>query len=96
MLDTNARVLEMAYLMLEGRRTVREVAKKIGYSKSTVHHDLTTRLEEIDPVLYEEVREVLEYNKKVRHLRGGEATRLKYHQTELPLEQHQDSLFLHP
>ena len=27
MADTNSRVLEMAFLMLEGRRTVREVAK---------------------------------------------------------------------
>ncbi len=96
MVDTNARVLEMAYLMLEGRRTVREVAKRIGYSKSTVHHDLTTKLEEIDPVLFEEVRDILEYNKKVRHLRGGEATRLKYHPKEPLLEHNPDSLFLHP
>lgn len=85
MADTNSRVLEMAFLMLEGRRTVREVAKKIGYSKSTVHHDLTTKLEDLDPVLYEEVKEILEYNKKVRHLRGGEATRKKY-QVEPPLK----------
>lgn len=78
MLENEMRVLEMAYLMLEGRRTVREVAKRIGYSKSTVHHDLTTKLEKIDPLLYEQVKDLLEYNKKVRHLRGGEATRLKY------------------
>ena len=53
MLENESRVLEMAYMMLEGRRTVREVAKRIGYSKSTVHHDLTTKLEKIDPLLYE-------------------------------------------
>lgn len=80
MLEHKSRVLEMAYLMLEGRRTVREVAKIIGYSKSTVHFDLTTKLEKIDPLLYEEVKELLDYNKKIRHLRGGEATRLKYQQ----------------
>ncbi len=85
MADTNSRVLEMAFLMLEGRRTVREVAKIIGYSKSTVHQDLTTKLQDLDPVLYEEVKEILEYNKKVRHLRGGEATRKKY-QVEPPLK----------
>ncbi|MDE6656108.1 MAG: sporulation transcriptional regulator SpoIIID [Anaeroplasmataceae bacterium] len=78
MIENESRVLEMAYLMLEGRRTVREVAKRIGYSKSTVHHDLTTKLEKIDPLLYEQVKELLDYNKKIRHLRGGEATRLKY------------------
>ena len=74
----DSRVLNMAYLMINGRRTVREVAKLVGYCKSTVHHDLTTKLEKIDYQLYLEVKELLEYNKKIRHLRGGEATRLKY------------------
>ena len=72
------RVIEMANVFLEGKRTVREVAKIIGYSKSTVHHDLTTKLEDIDPDLYLQVKELLEYNKKIRHIRGGESTRLKY------------------
>ena len=78
--ETKSRVLEMAYLIIDGRRTVREVAKIIGYSKSTVHHDLTTKLEKIDYTLYLKVKELLEYNKKVSHLRGGEATKLKYQQ----------------
>lgn len=78
--EIKSRVLEMAYLMLDGRRTVREVAKIIGYSKSTVHHDLTTKLEKYDYTLFLEVKELLDYNKKVRHLRGGEATRIKYQQ----------------
>ena len=72
------RVIEMANVILEGRRTVREVAKIVGYSKSTVHHDLTTKLEDINPDLYKQVKELLEYNKKIRHIRGGESTRLKY------------------
>ena len=58
------RVIEMANVFLEGKRTVREVAKIVGYSKSTVHHDLTTKLEDIDPDLYLQVKELLEYNKK--------------------------------
>ena len=60
------RVIEMANVFLEGKRTVREVAKIVGYSKSTVHHDLTTKLEDIDPDLYLQVKELLEYNKKIR------------------------------
>ena len=72
------RVIEMANVFLEGKRTVRELAKIVGYSKSTVHHDLTTKLEDIDPDLYLQVKELLEYNKKIRHIRGGESTRLKY------------------
>ncbi len=72
------RVIRIAYLMLDGKRTVREVAKMIGYSKSTVHHDITTRLKDLDYSLYTKVRDLLEYNKKIRHIRGGEATKLKY------------------
>ena len=34
------RVLEMANMILENNTTVRDVAKRIGYSKSTVHKDL--------------------------------------------------------
>lgn len=82
--EMESRVLEMAYLMLDGRRTVRDVAKLIGYSKSTVHHDLTTKLEKIDFDVYLQVKELLSYNKKVRHLRGGEATRLKYLEESQP------------
>ena len=72
------RVIKMANLFLNTKSTVREVAKIVGYSKSTVHHDLTTKLEDMDPALYIEVKNLLEYNKKIRHIRGGESTRLKY------------------
>ena len=78
MSNVDSRVVYEAKLMLEGKRTVSEVAKIVGFSKSTVHNDLTTKLEDIDPLLYKDVKELLEYNKKIRHIRGGESTRLKY------------------
>jgi putative DeoR family transcriptional regulator (stage III sporulation protein D) len=43
-----------------------------------VHKDLTERLPEINPDLANNVKEILEYHKSIRHLRGGEATRVKY------------------
>ncbi|MDR1754253.1 MAG: sporulation transcriptional regulator SpoIIID [Eubacterium sp.] len=58
--------------------TVREAAKVFGISKSTVHQDITARLEKINPALFKEVRVVLEKNKEERHIRGGMATKLKY------------------
>lgn len=76
--ELDKRVIEIANLMLDGNRTVREVAKIIGYSKSTVHYDLTKRLQKLDSNLYLKIRKLLDYNKKIRHIRGGEATRLKY------------------
>ena len=78
MSNVDSRVLYEAKLMIEGKRTVREVAKIIGYSKSTVHNDVTIRLKQIDYDLFLEIKELLEYNKKIRHIRGGEATKKKY------------------
>ena len=53
-------------------------SKTIGVSKSTIHKDVTERLEEINPTLAKEVKMVLEKNKSERHIRGGMATKLKY------------------
>lgn len=78
--DMKARVLEITEIFLNDRSTVREVAKKVGCSKSTVHKDLTERLPEINLHLFEKVRELLEYNKSIRHIRGGESTKLRYQQ----------------
>ena len=73
-----ARVLELAKYVITSKATVRKAAAKFGCSKSTVHKDLTERLQDIDPELFKQVREVLEFNKAERHLRGGKATKLKY------------------
>jgi len=69
--------LETEYILKENL-TVREIAKKINVSKSTVHKDVTERLEVINPGLAGEIRKVLDVNKAERHLRGGMATREKY------------------
>lgn len=74
------RVIKIGHHVIESRKTVRKIAKDFGVSKSTVHKDLTERLPEINPELAAEVKEILEYHKSIRHLRGGEATRLKYKQ----------------
>ena len=73
-----SRVLYQARVMLENKLTVREVAKIIGLSKSTIHKDLTEKLKLIDEDLYEEIAELLEYNKNIRHIRGGQKTKEKY------------------
>ena len=64
--------------ILENRATVRETAARFGISKSTVHKDVTEHLKRSNPALFLSVKQVLEQNKKERHLRGGEATRKKY------------------
>ncbi len=72
------RVCELAVYMIENKATVRAAAKKFGISKSTVHKDLSQRLPQINRVLYEKVRTILDINKAQRHIRGGIATREKY------------------
>lgn len=76
----NKRVINIANYIENTGATVRAAAAVFGISKSTVHKDVTERLEEIDYDLYERVRVVLEKNKEERHLRGGEATKKKYKQ----------------
>lgn len=72
------RALEIAkYIITEGA-TVRQAAKVFGVSKSTVHKDVTERLPKINPLVASMVKEVLEKNKAERHIRGGNATKLKY------------------
>ncbi|TQS72182.1 sporulation transcriptional regulator SpoIIID [Ornithinibacillus gellani] len=72
------RTIRIGEHVVETRKTVRMIAKEFGVSKSTVHKDLTERLPEINPELAAQVKEILEYHKSIRHLRGGEATRKKY------------------
>jgi putative DeoR family transcriptional regulator (stage III sporulation protein D) len=72
------RVLEISNYILETRATVRQVARAFGVSKSTVHKDVTERLPQINRYLALQVKKILDINKAERHLRGGEATRLKY------------------
>lgn len=72
------RVLEVSNYIYETRATVRQAAKVFGVSKSTIHKDVTERLQKIDKRLAEKVKKVLEYNKAERHIRGGQATKEKY------------------
>ena len=81
MTDTiDDRACKVAQYIIETNATVRSAAKKFGISKSTVHKDITDRVEKIDPDLALSVRKVLEINKAERHLRGGMATKKKYMQ----------------
>lgn len=72
------RITEIARYFYEEAATVRKTAAVFGISKSTVHKELSVRLKEIDGELYKKVRDVLQLNKQQRHIRGGNATRLKY------------------
>ncbi|HOQ76602.1 MAG TPA: sporulation transcriptional regulator SpoIIID [Thermoclostridium sp.] len=72
------RALELGSFIIENRTTVRAAAQNFGISKSTVHKDVTERLAKLDPLMAGQVKRILDENKAERHIRGGEATRMKY------------------
>ena len=72
------RAVAIANYIIDHNATVRQTAKRFGISKSTVHKDVTERLEHINPSLAAKTRIVLDVNKSERHIRGGLATREKY------------------
>ena len=77
------RAVAIANYIIDHNATVRQTAKKFGISKSTVHKDVTDRLEYINPALAARARIVLNINKSERHIRGGMATREKYQHLSL-------------
>lgn len=71
------RAVEIAGYIIAHQATVRKAAQEYRISKSTVHKDVTQRIE-VDPVLAAQVRQVLQHNMEERHIRGGQATKRKY------------------
>ena len=78
----NKKIIDRVYseseYILDTKKTVREIAKVFNVSKSTVHKDLTDRLLELDEILYKKVAKILKYHLDIRHIRGGESTRMKF------------------
>lgn len=78
LLDIEERAKVLATYIIENRSTVRQAAKEFNISKSTVHKDISERLEKVNPSLAFEAKKILEINKLERHIRGGLATKMKY------------------
>ena len=72
------RCLKVAYYIKDTGMTIREVASVFHMSKSTVYMDMMFRLKEFNPILYNDIQEILQKNKQERHLRGGETTKTRY------------------
>lgn len=64
--------------IVEHRATIRQSAAHFGRSKSGTYEILINCLKIEKPLLFKEVRKVLDKNKAERHIRGGNATREKY------------------
>lgn len=77
-MDPRQRLEEIANYIIANGATVREAGKHFDLSKSRVHELMNNSLKKENPQLYKRVRKVLDYNKAMRHIRGGNATKNKY------------------
>lgn len=76
--NKDERAILLANYIVSTSDTIRGAAKVFGISKSTVHLDVTKRLVDLDPILANNVKDILDKNLKEWSLRGGLATKKKY------------------
>ena len=76
--NKDQKILEWAHYIVDNSATVRATGKEFNAAKSTVHDHVTTTLKRLDSQLFYEVRNVLDTNKRERHIRGGRSTSKKY------------------
>lgn len=76
--ELSTRIMQVAQHILETHDTIRKTAQIYGYSKSTIHHDVSIKLKKIDFPLYMKLKKILDENFADKHLRGGQATKEKY------------------
>ncbi len=74
----NEKVVKVAEYYVKNNSTVRQTAKALGISKSSVHIYLKDKLKDIDLNLYLKANKVLAVNKENGHMKGGLATKERY------------------
>lgn len=76
--NNEIKIINLAKHILENRSTIRATASVFNIPKSTVHHDLSVKLKYIDYDLFKQVKKLLTQNFQIKHIHGGESTRIKY------------------
>lgn len=66
-------VLDLGNYIVSTGSTIRATAEHFGLPKSNVHYAVTKSLPKIDPILYDDVLDVIELNFSARSVRGGKA-----------------------
>ena len=70
-------IIEEAQYIISTDKTIREAAKDLGLSKSVLHRHMKM-LQDINYDLYLQIKKIFLEHNKIRHIRGGEATKRKY------------------
>ena len=71
-------ILKEANYILNTNKTIREAAKDLKISKSVLHRHLSYDLKKINYDVYLQVKNIFLEHNKIRHIKGGFATKLKY------------------
>lgn len=71
-------LINTSKLIAYNKMTLRQAGKINNYSKSSLHKHIYERLYYIDKKLFLKVKEVLDFHNEIKHLRGGESTKIKY------------------
>jgi len=74
----NELCLEIAQYFLDHKSTVRKTAQYFNISKSSVHNYLHKKLPLVNSLLFAQVQQILDTNSAEKHLRGGQATKIRY------------------
>ena len=77
MTEIEERTLKEAEYIIETKQTIRQAAIHFSISKSTLHNDLKIRLPKINKNLFKRVQIILQEHFEIKHIRGGQATKLK-------------------
>ena len=77
-MSLRSRAEEFGQYIIDNNTTIRKTAEYFYISKSTVHNDVSKKLKYENYTMYKKVKQILEYNFKTKHLRGGQATKEKY------------------
>lgn len=75
-LEREEKATQYAKMIIDGHKSIREVAAETGASKSTVHKYVKTYID--SRPLMNKVNKELQSNFNSKHLKGGEATKKKY------------------
>ncbi len=84
------RPITLAEYILENHTTIRATAKQFNIPKSTVHHDLSVKLKQLNYPLFLKVKKLMEENFSVKHLHGGESTKHHYAQLKNEIGKYDD------
>jgi putative DeoR family transcriptional regulator (stage III sporulation protein D) len=75
--DKELKAVKMGECLIQTRHTLHQVAKEFGVSTSTVHRYIRHVLPSVNPDLYQQCATILEYHNFIKHIRGGEANRIR-------------------